>query len=497
VFIGLVLLTLFRLLMLAWLPLELSGDEAYYWEWGRHLDWGYYSKPPGIGWLMGFAGWLGGDTTFGLRCLALGLASGGLVFFHLLGCQLFDARTAALATLLLALSPAHAALAMMLTIDAPLMFCWLAAMLSFWRFIRSECRSVGWGLALGVALAGGLLSKQMMAVFAPLAIAFLGSNPTHRSCLRRPGLWIALGLPFVAWLPPLWWNVQNDWVTLSHTLHHFDAASSGWVRRLQRMLEFVAGSVALPSPVVGVMLLVVVGIAPVLWKRWGSRERFLWLFSGPGFWVLALLSFRQRINANWPAVFLPGALLLVAAWMTGRWDSGGWFDGGRRAARTAVAVAAISFALVYASATAFSLEWISSPRWDPTRRIRGWSELARDITPLRQRLPDPDGSFLVTQTHRFVTSQLAFHLPDHPRVYPFHEAPGRIVSQYDLWPSPAEHYGRDALIIVTGARDQLSQTLAARFEAVEFLGELDYRARTERNRHYSVFHGRRLKAWPQ
>ena len=24
-------------------PIDLSGDEAHYWDWSRHLDWSYYS----------------------------------------------------------------------------------------------------------------------------------------------------------------------------------------------------------------------------------------------------------------------------------------------------------------------------------------------------------------------------------------------------------------------------------------------------------------------
>ena len=37
---------------------QLAGDEVYYWDWGRRPDWGYYSKPPLIGWLMGLIGWV-------------------------------------------------------------------------------------------------------------------------------------------------------------------------------------------------------------------------------------------------------------------------------------------------------------------------------------------------------------------------------------------------------------------------------------------------------
>ena len=33
-------------------PLDLSEDEAHYWLWSEHLDYGYYSKPPGIAWVI-------------------------------------------------------------------------------------------------------------------------------------------------------------------------------------------------------------------------------------------------------------------------------------------------------------------------------------------------------------------------------------------------------------------------------------------------------------
>src|SRR2546425_4345850 len=42
-----------RLLYLAFdCPLDLAPDEAHYWDWSRHLDWSYYSKGPGVAWLI-------------------------------------------------------------------------------------------------------------------------------------------------------------------------------------------------------------------------------------------------------------------------------------------------------------------------------------------------------------------------------------------------------------------------------------------------------------
>src|SRR5690242_21803079 len=32
--------------------LDLSPDEAHYWDWSRHLDWSYYSKGPLVAWII-------------------------------------------------------------------------------------------------------------------------------------------------------------------------------------------------------------------------------------------------------------------------------------------------------------------------------------------------------------------------------------------------------------------------------------------------------------
>ena len=76
--------TAVHLFILFTTPLDLISDEAIYWEYSKHLDWSYYAKGPGIG----IATWIGslifGDTTFGVRSIALfcfTLFSGMLYFF--------------------------------------------------------------------------------------------------------------------------------------------------------------------------------------------------------------------------------------------------------------------------------------------------------------------------------------------------------------------------------------------------------------------------------
>ena len=46
------LITLLRVVALWGSPTDLYVDESQYWLWGQNFDFGYYSKPPMIGWVL-------------------------------------------------------------------------------------------------------------------------------------------------------------------------------------------------------------------------------------------------------------------------------------------------------------------------------------------------------------------------------------------------------------------------------------------------------------
>src|SRR5690348_9206265 len=45
-------ITLIRIVVLLVTPLQLYPDEAQYWWWAQTPDWGYFSKPPLIAWII-------------------------------------------------------------------------------------------------------------------------------------------------------------------------------------------------------------------------------------------------------------------------------------------------------------------------------------------------------------------------------------------------------------------------------------------------------------
>ena len=58
---------LYRLCVLYALKLDLYVDEAYYFNWAKHLDWGYYSKPPMLSFLIALTTKLFGNGVLAIK----------------------------------------------------------------------------------------------------------------------------------------------------------------------------------------------------------------------------------------------------------------------------------------------------------------------------------------------------------------------------------------------------------------------------------------------
>ena len=48
----LISITLLRIYALYASPIELSVDEAQYWDWSHNIEFGYFTKPPMIAWVI-------------------------------------------------------------------------------------------------------------------------------------------------------------------------------------------------------------------------------------------------------------------------------------------------------------------------------------------------------------------------------------------------------------------------------------------------------------
>src|SRR5215204_1389273 len=82
-------------------PIDLSGDEAQYWDWSRRLDLSYYSKGPLVAYIIRASCAVFGDTMPAVRLPALVLGTGTLVVTYLLARKLFASDRVGLGAVLL------------------------------------------------------------------------------------------------------------------------------------------------------------------------------------------------------------------------------------------------------------------------------------------------------------------------------------------------------------------------------------------------------------
>jgi len=488
-------LLLVRLVYAAVVPLDLIHDEAYYWDWSRRLDWGYYSKPPMIAWVIAVSTSLGGSTPFVVRLPAVLLGTGAVVVAYLIGSRMYGPRVGFWAAAVSAATPGSTVMSLLMTIDAPFLFFWSVTLYAFWRMLERGPDRARWVLLATVTAGLGLLSKQTMVGFFALAGFFVLISPEDRRELLRPGLWL-FGIGSLLFLAPVvLWNHQHGWITLEHTRSHFSGETVTVLQRLTQCGEYLAGQGGVVSPVTGLLLLAAMAAAVTAFWRLGRKERFLLCFGAAPLAGVLCLSVFQRVEPNWPAPFYAGAIVLLAAWAVGPADWDRRFRPLRRWFVPGVAVGTVCCVIVYAVPFAVGPMGLHGSQVDPTIRLGGWRELGEQTAEIRDRFPRPDQTIVVVTTGRNEAAELAFYLPDQPRVYTWKPSQ-HATSQYDIWGGPREKEGFDALILTRIDATELPPSLAAAFASIESRGEVVVPLGRGRQNAYRIWRGAQLRHWP-
>lgn len=122
-----VLSIVLALLFVRWIavyysPFPISVDEAQYWLWGQHFDFGYYSKPPLIAWIIGASDFIFGQHSWAVRLPAAAFHTGTALVLGRLTNLLYGARAGYLAALIWIFLPAVALGSFIFSTDTALFF---------------------------------------------------------------------------------------------------------------------------------------------------------------------------------------------------------------------------------------------------------------------------------------------------------------------------------------------------------------------------------------
>ncbi len=306
--LGVGLITLARVVLHLFSEADLFVDEAQYWLWGQDLAFGYYSKPPMIGWVIRLATEIGSDAPFWIRLPGPLFHAATSLILGTAAARLWGTRAGWITALSFVTLPMVAVGSLLISTDT-IMFPFLAtALLAYLRLL--ERPSAGYAVLCGAMLGLAFLSKYAAFYYLICAVLAAGLVPKARLPLGTVGLIL---LAFAVTISPnVIWNLLNGLTTVQHTLDNAD-----WVRdpaaraglNLSGLAEFFAAQFVVFGPVLMGALL----WAAATWKRRAPTERALVLFALPIVLIVCVQALLSNAYANWAAsAYLGGMLVAVS-----------------------------------------------------------------------------------------------------------------------------------------------------------------------------------------
>ena len=132
--IVLVVMTWLRIEALFHNPIGLYFDEAQYWMWSRTFDFGYFTKPPLIAWVIAATTTLtGSDAEWAIRLGAPIAHAIAAIAIYALGRNMYGAWAGFWAGIGYTLAPAVIFSSNLISTDALLLPLWSLALFSMWR----------------------------------------------------------------------------------------------------------------------------------------------------------------------------------------------------------------------------------------------------------------------------------------------------------------------------------------------------------------------------
>ena len=442
---GIVLLLLLRFVSAA--TINLSPQEAYYWNYSIHPDLSYLDHPPMVAWVIRAGTLLLGKSEIGVRIGGLWLVVVSTLLINALGRLWFSRRAGLWAALLFQVIPAYSIYGVIITPDAPLICFWLLTIYLVSIAVLKD-RPSAWYCA-GAALGFAMLSKYTALFLVPSALLFLIADRAHRKWLLRKEPYLAFFLSLVIFSPVILWNYQHQWASFTF---QFSRRLLGEEYQRAKYTEIVEGQslgIQLGAIFPTFFAVLVLSFAVALYftiKDQGSRWKFCLFFSFPILVFFAVYSIGSKVNANWP---LPGYLaLLIAAHTCYRYLR---FKSGQRfkIAQRKMLVFSLYGSPVLCVLLVFHMALVI-PFVPVNESFTGWRELGKAVEREKATIEtEKDKTTFIFGMDRYnITSELAFYTQDFEDVFSLsRKLQGKNALGFEFWDSRVPLPGSNAVAV--------------------------------------------------
>lgn len=407
---------------------QLIPDEAYYWQYAQHLDFGYYDHPPMVGWLIGLGTAVFGDNEFGVRIGSLLCGFIAIGYLYALACNLYNKSTAMLSVLLMVVLPVGFVSGLVMTPDAPLVAAWAATLYYMERALLSDQKNA-W-LGMGIAFGLGLLSKYTLGLLGIAALAFVIIDPIARRWMLRPHPYLAALLALLLFSPVIYWNYTHAWT--SFAFQSTRVLDDGNVFSVHHLLFHI------------LMLLTPVGVVAAGWAFFAKnklqntphekrRRLFVQIFTGVPLLICFALSTFDTPRFHWTGpIWL--ALLPTIAWMIIQFDAHNvFFQRMRVAWRVTIIICVLSYALLLH----YIVLGIPGVPYQLFTEHYFWRETAAEVNKIVEQVRNDTGEepIVIGMSKWSVASSLYFytHGQDKPLDIRSRNIFGDSAAMYDFW----------------------------------------------------------------
>lgn len=203
---------------------DLLVEEAYYWNYAQHLDFGYLDHPPMVALLIKISTLIFGTNEFSIRAPALLCWLFAALFSYKLT-ELVSRGSGQYAVMILSILPFFFLQSLVTTPDQPLLVCWSAALYCLYRaLILDEAQY--WYLA-GVCLGLGMLSKYTIVLLGPAVLLYMSVVPSARHWFARKEPYVCAFIAILLFMPVIYWNAIHEWASFAfQSTRRFQAKTS-------------------------------------------------------------------------------------------------------------------------------------------------------------------------------------------------------------------------------------------------------------------------------
>ena len=297
-FTAILFAAIIKLIAIYFTNFNLFGDEAQYWIWSKNLDFGYYSKPPLLAWIINLFCLFFGNSFVALKIIPFVFYFFTAYVVYLLSLELYkDKIFATISSVSFYLLPIVSVSSFLLSTDVVLIFFWSLSLLILLK-IRKNPKIINF-LLLGIFLGLSFLAKYAAVYFLISLFLVMFVDKKIKESFFKNKYYSAIFLisSFLILLPNIFWNLNNNWITLNHT------SDNAGLERINfnffQGIEFFIIQGIMLGPI-----LFVVFFFFIKKIKFNFQTKFLLTFSLPVFLIVFIESILVRANANWAAVGL-------------------------------------------------------------------------------------------------------------------------------------------------------------------------------------------------